>query len=73
MNVSWDTIESIARTEAIDMWYLFPLGVGVNRLLTKDGNIPDSWQRKLDDLFGDTGWRDAFYKREVKTGLFEDV
>jgi three-Cys-motif partner protein len=72
MNVSWDTIESIARTEAIDMWYLFPLGVGVNRLLTKDGNIPESWQRKLDAIFGDTGWRDAFYKREVIAGLFED-
>lgn len=73
MNVSWDTIEAIARTEAIDMWYLFPLGVGVNRLLTKNGNIPESWQRKLDAIFGDTGWRDAFYKTEVVTGLFEDV
>jgi three-Cys-motif partner protein len=72
MNVSWDTIEAIARTEAIDMWYLFPLGVGVNRLLTKDGNIPESWQKKLDSIFGDTGWRDAFYKKEVITGLFED-
>lgn len=73
MNVSWQTIETIAKTEAIDMWYLFPLGVGVNRLLTKDGNIPDTWQRKLDNIFGDSGWRDTFYKREVITGLFEDM
>lgn len=73
MNVSWDTIEAIARTEAIDMWYLFPLGVGVNRLLTKDGNIPEPWQRKLDSIFGDTGWREAFYKKEVIAGLFENV
>lgn len=73
MNVSWDTIEVIARTEAIDMWYLFPLGVGVNRLLTKDGNIPESWQRKLDAIFGDTDWRESFYKKEVTAGLFEDI
>lgn len=73
MNVSWQTIEAIAKTEAIDMWYLFPLGVGVNRLLTKDGNIPEAWQKKLDNIFGDSGWRDAFYKREVIPGLFEDV
>lgn len=73
MNVSWDTIEAIARTEAIDMWYLFPLGVGVNRLLTKDGNIPESWQRKLDAIFGDTDWRESFYKKEVTAGLFEDI
>lgn len=73
MNVSWDTIEAIARTEAIDLWYLFPLGVGVNRLLTKDGNIPESWQRKLDAIFGDTDWRESFYKKEVTAGLFEDI
>ncbi|MBK5274472.1 MAG: three-Cys-motif partner protein TcmP [Desulfuromonadales bacterium] len=34
MNVTWQTIETVAKIEAIDMWYLFPLGVGVNRLLT---------------------------------------
>lgn len=73
MNVSWDTIEAIAKTEAIDMWYLFPLGVGVNRLLMKDGNIPESWQKKLDSIFGDTGWREAFYKKEIISGLFEDL
>jgi three-Cys-motif partner protein len=69
MNVSWTTVEAIAKTESIDMWYLFPLGVGVLRLLTKDGNIPDSWQRKLDGIFGESDWRDRFYKTEVVEGL----
>jgi three-Cys-motif partner protein len=73
MNVSWQTIEAIAKTEAIDMWYLFPLGVGVNRLLTKDRIIPETWQRKLDNIFGESGWRETFYKREVIPGLFEDM
>jgi three-Cys-motif partner protein len=35
MNVEWKTIESIAKAQAIDMWTLFPIGAGVNRMLTK--------------------------------------
>ena len=72
MNVSWQTIEAIARTEAIDMWYLFPLGVGVNRLLTKDGVIPESWQQKLDNIFGCSDWKEQFYQTEVRQGLLWD-
>lgn len=37
MQVEWQTLEAVARTKAIDLWLLFPLGIGVNRLLTKDG------------------------------------
>ncbi len=36
MQVTWDTIKAIAKTKAIDLWYLFPLGVGINRLLKKE-------------------------------------
>ena len=50
MQVTWDTIKAIAGTEAIDLWYLFPLGVGVNRLLKKEiTQIPESWAIKLDE------------------------
>ena len=40
MQVEWKTIEAITATRAIDLWLLFPLGMGVNRLLTKSGEIP---------------------------------
>lgn len=70
MNVSWETIEAVARTEAIDMWYLFPLGVGVNRLLKKDGNIPEGWKKRLDNIFGNSNWERIFYKKEVVPSLF---
>lgn len=70
MNVSWETIEAIAKTEAIDMWYLFPLGVGVNRLLKKDGKISPGWKKKLDDLFGCSEWENIFYKTESIQNLF---
>lgn len=40
MQVDWTTIEAVAGTHAIDLWLLFPLGIGVNRLLTKSGEHP---------------------------------
>lgn len=72
MNVSWETIKAVARTEAIDMWYLFPLGMGVNRLLRKDGNIPDGWKKRLDNIFGNSDWESMFYKKDVIPSLFGD-
>jgi three-Cys-motif partner protein len=30
MQIPWSTIEVIAKTQAIDLWYLFPLGIAVN-------------------------------------------
>lgn len=69
--VEWSTIEAIARTQAIDLWILFPLGIGVNRLLTRSGDIPQSWRRRLDLLLGTIDWYDAFYKIEPAPTLFD--
>lgn len=65
MQVDWETIRMVADTKAIDMWLLFPLGIGVNRLTPKSGKVPESWRRKLDQLLGTTDWYDAFYKYEA--------
>lgn len=73
MQVSWDTIEAIAKTQAIDLWILFPLGVGVNRMLTRTGKISDAWRRKLDMMFGATDWYEAFYQPRVTNGLFGET
>lgn len=70
MQVTWDTIEAIAGTKAIDLWLLFPLGVAVNRLLKKDAQIPDMWRQKLDAMFGETSWYDVFYETTPVPGLF---
>ena len=71
MEVKWSTIEAIARTKAIDLWYLFPLGVGVNRLLKKEiTEIPDIWEKKLNEIFGTDAWRDFFYKKKSTKTLF---
>ncbi|MGB7521426.1 MAG: three-Cys-motif partner protein TcmP, partial [Spirulinaceae cyanobacterium] len=71
MQIPWSTIELIAKTEAIDLWYLFPLGVAVNRLLKRDGNIKKSWRKRLDELFGTDDWYDAFYAPKEQLSLFD--
>lgn len=71
MQVSWKTLTEIAQTKAIDLWYLFPLGIGVNRLLKKEiESIPLTWVKKLDDIFGTHEWKDLFYKRTQQKNLF---
>lgn len=70
MQVEWKTIEAIASTGAIDLWILFPLGIGLNRLLTKSGDIPESWRKKIDSLLGTTDWYDEFYEVKVSSNLF---
>ena len=70
MQVEWTTIEMIARTEAIDLWLLFPLGIGVNRLLPRSGEIPEGWRNRLDRFLGSDDWYRALYQVETKTNLF---
>jgi three-Cys-motif partner protein len=70
MQVEWDTIVAIAQTKAIDLWLLFPLGIGVNRLLTRSGDIPKAWRQRLDKLLGTTDWYDEFYRVEHTPTLF---
>jgi len=70
MQVEWTTIEKIARTEAIDLWLLFPLGIGVSRLLPRSGEVPVSWRHRLDRFLGSDDWYRALYQAETTTNLF---
>jgi three-Cys-motif partner protein len=70
MQVSWQTIEAIAGTRAIDTWILFPVSA-VNRLLRRDKKIPEDWRHRLDTMFGEAGWFDVFFP-EHRSELFGD-
>jgi three-Cys-motif partner protein len=72
MQVSWTTIHAIAETKAVDLWLLFPLGIGVNRMLPKHGQIPPSWRKRLDLMFGEPDWYSAFYGTYQTHSLFDD-
>lgn len=70
LQVTWATLVAISRTKALDVWILFPSGMGLNRLLTKSGDIRQEWQETLDRSLGVTTWREAFYRSEKETDLF---
>ncbi|MCC5807227.1 MAG: three-Cys-motif partner protein TcmP [Opitutales bacterium] len=69
LQVRWSTIEAIAKTQAIDMWLLFP-AMAVNRMLPKSGEIPVAWQNRLNLLFGHDDWKKIFYRDVVEVDMF---
>lgn len=70
MEVKWSTIEALGRTNAIDLWLLFPLGQAINRLLRRDSKINSAIKHRLDDFFGTEDWYQHFYKIYQENTLF---
>lgn len=70
--VSWTTLQAIAKTESIDVWYLFPFSA-LNRMLRKDGKIDESWEDCINRLLGDSGWKQEFYEEDTQLNLFDEV
>jgi len=69
--VGWDTVTAIAGTKALDMWYLFPSGMGALRLMAKDRDrLPPQWANRLNIMFGTKKWEDEFFKENPQTNLF---
>lgn len=69
MQVDWATVEAIARTKAVDLWYLFPLSA-VNRLLTRADSPPTAWADRLTRTLGTADWREQFYAASESQTLF---
>lgn len=70
--VEWSTIEAIAKTGGIDLFYLFP-AIAVNRMTVRDGNIPIEWELVLDKILPDDTWRTEFFIEATETNLFGEV
>jgi three-Cys-motif partner protein len=61
LQLDWKTLEIIARTRAIDLWYLFPSGLGPMRMTPKSGGVPEGWAERLTRIWGDESWMDVAY------------
>lgn len=82
LHVKWSTIQKIARTRSIDMWFLFP-AMAVNRLMPKNGEVSNEWRAKLTEAFGCPDWETHFFetlqpdmfgdkqKKKLSTAFFE--
>lgn len=62
--VEWETIEAIAKTESIDLWYLFPAGLGVHRQISGRATFDRDKERSLTRLLGTANWKQAFIVEE---------
>ena len=74
MSLRWSSIE-ILKGLGIDMWILVPTGIGINRLLKRNGEISDAWLNKLEQTFGLTSSeiKNYFYKSTTLNTLFGDI
>lgn len=71
MSVNWLSIECL-RNLGIDLWILVPTGIGVNRLLKRDGQISEAWLSKLQLFLGLSKEKvlNYFYKSKTILTLF---
>ena len=71
MEVEWATLEAVARTEAIDVWFLFPLA-GLYRQATRSlKDIDDHKRAALTRMFGTDAWERELYSEPG--GFFPDL
>lgn len=69
-DVEWKTLEVIAKTEAADLLYMFPLGIAVTRLLKCTGDIRPTARSTLTRLFGTSDWHKKLFQTTKRQGLF---
>jgi three-Cys-motif partner protein len=71
MQVEWETIQALGGTNAVDLWFLFPLGQAVMRLLLKGAEPPPEWRSRLDKIFGTSHGKRSFTSRQLKAIFFK--
>jgi three-Cys-motif partner protein len=73
MSLNWSSIEAL-KGLGVDLWILVPTGVGPNRLLVNDGNIPEAWLQKLEAFLGSdrTEIKKHFYTEIKSYTMFEE-
>ncbi|PSR22247.1 MAG: hypothetical protein C7B45_07705 [Sulfobacillus acidophilus] len=73
MELCWDTLEALAQTKKLDIWYLFPLS-GLYRLATKDPiHIDEIKRTAIDRILGTSEWYNALYRESRQPTLFAEL
>lgn len=71
--VGWNTVEAIAKTKAIDLWYLFPAHLGINRQISASGEFDIHKAASLDKVLGTSEWREEFVARISRQNLWGEA
>jgi three-Cys-motif partner protein len=68
--IEWKTLEALAATEAADVWYLFPAGLGVYRQIPRQGEPQEKAAESVSRMLGSEDWKFLFTKRTITEDLF---
>jgi three-Cys-motif partner protein len=72
MGVPWSTLELAASTQALDVWYLFPLSAIYRQAAKNFEKIDDAKLAALDAVLGTSTWREIFYQYDGQNSLMGD-
>ena len=73
MELEWSTLEKVAETKAIDVWFLFPLA-GLYRQATRHlADIDVHKRAALTRMFGSDDWEKELYPKTTREDLFEGI
>ena len=69
--VSWETVEVIARTKRIDCWILFPR-MAIARMMPTDTEPSPELQKQLNRIFGGREHWQTLYRSSIQMSFLED-
>jgi three-Cys-motif partner protein len=73
LQMKFSMVEELARTKAVDLWYLVPV-LGMSRQVSKDGSIIEPGGTLVDELLGTREWRtNVLSEPQTKVDLFGPV
>jgi three-Cys-motif partner protein len=73
MQLEWSTLEKVAATKAIDVWFLFSLA-GFYRQATRQlADIDEHKRAALTRMFGSDAWEKELYPKSIRDDLFDGI
>jgi three-Cys-motif partner protein len=69
-SVKWEVIAALGRTQAVDLWVLFPYSA-INRMLVRNRRPPKAWADRLTSVFGTSEWEGRFYSTTAFRSLLD--
>ncbi|MDB5617439.1 three-Cys-motif partner protein TcmP [Tardiphaga sp.] len=72
MEVDWSTLEAVAKTKAIDVWFLFPISGLYRQATRKITSIDEHKQAALTRILGSEDWKAELYSDSGQSEMFGD-
>lgn len=64
LEISWNLIECLAKTERIDLWFWFPISGVMRNLPKKSQKLSSHHEKILTKIFGEEDWESQFYPQD---------